>query len=335
LRALLDKLSSAPVLTHLSDEAEVVVRTDASLAGLGAVLLQGSGKEERPVAFISRSLKDGEKKWSTNDLKCLAVGWAVEKLRPYLYGRKITVKTDNMVAQTLLKRKKLTNKQARWTDVLLEHDDIRIVHCSGPSDVVANALSRIEEEEESDEGAAAWNVRNAFSGTQGENLVGELKRGPAAATWNVGNAFSGARGEGEEKGRTGHFICSLTPEITAAPSHNYGREEVALRQAADERWGAVMRSLMEHGNTGPYSPSFAIRDGLLFKRGEGAGREWRLVVPNSLRMDVVRMCHNDASAGHEGEDKTWQRVHARYVKDFVASERFRCKLCSLSIKKDP
>jgi hypothetical protein len=39
------------------------------------------------------------------------------------------------------------------------------------------------------------------------------------------------------------------------------------------------------------------------------------------------MCHNDASAGHEGEDKTWQRVHARfhfegaqrYVKDFVAS----------------
>jgi len=57
------------------------------------------------------------------------------------------------------------------------------------------------------------------------------------------------------------------------------------------------------------------------------------VVPNSLRMDVVRMCHNDASAGHEGEDKTWQRVHARfhfegaqrYVKDFVAS----CAHCQL------
>ena len=126
----------------------------------------------------------------------------------------------------------------------------------------------------------------------------------------------------------------MTPEITAAPSYRYGREEVALRQAADERWGVVMRSLVEHGNTGgPYTPSFAIRDGLLFKRGAGAGREWRLVVPNSLRMDVVRMCHNDASAGHEGEDKTWQRVHARfhfegaqrYVKDFVAS----CAHCQL------
>ena len=158
LRALLGRLASAPILTHLSDSADVVLRTDASLAGLGAVLLQGEGKEERPVAFISRSLAEGEKKWSTNDIECLAVAWAVSKLRPFLYGRKITVKTDNMVAQTLLKRTQLTTKQARWADVLREHDSIKIEHCSGASNVLADALSRIDEEEEDGGGDARVKV---------------------------------------------------------------------------------------------------------------------------------------------------------------------------------
>ena len=78
------------------------------------------------------------------------MAWAVSKLRPFLYGRKITVKTDNMVAQTLLKRTQLTTKQARWADVLREHDSIKIEHCSGASNVVADALSRIDEEEDGD-----------------------------------------------------------------------------------------------------------------------------------------------------------------------------------------
>ena len=123
------------------------------------------------------------------------------------------------------------------------------------------------------------------------------------------------------------FVCAVIPTITAAPSHRYSREEVALRQLADRRWGRIIESLTEHGgNQGPYAASFTVRAGLLFKKGEGAVRRWKLVVPNSLRLDVVRMCHDDATAGHEGWQKTWQRVHSRfhleaaqdYVKQYVA-----------------
>ena len=58
-----------------------------------------------------------------------------------------------MVSQTLLKRTQLTTKQARWADVLREHDSIKIEHCSGASNVVADALSRIDEEEDGDSDA--------------------------------------------------------------------------------------------------------------------------------------------------------------------------------------
>ena len=55
-RALLSRLSESPVLAHLDESADLVLRTDASVAGLGAVLSQGSGRDERVVAYLSKTL---------------------------------------------------------------------------------------------------------------------------------------------------------------------------------------------------------------------------------------------------------------------------------------
>jgi len=58
--------------------------THASAYGIGAVLSQ----ENRPITMISRTLKDMEMNYATNERELLAIVWALAKLRHSLYAVK-------------------------------------------------------------------------------------------------------------------------------------------------------------------------------------------------------------------------------------------------------
>ena len=61
--------------------------TDASLRGLGCVLIQGG----KIVAYGSRKLKIREQNYPTHDLELAAVVLALKLWRCYLYGEKFQV----------------------------------------------------------------------------------------------------------------------------------------------------------------------------------------------------------------------------------------------------
>ena len=139
--ALIDKLCTAPVLAHFNETLETEIQTDASLSGLGAVLSQKSGNGFRPVSFISRRLTSSESRYASNELECLALVWALKKFKPYVYGSKFTVRTDNSAVKWLCEKKELTGKFARWI-LSLQEFDFSISHIKGSLNSVADALSR-------------------------------------------------------------------------------------------------------------------------------------------------------------------------------------------------
>ena len=65
-------LSNSPILAHIDLEAQLILRTDASLEGLGAVLSQKKDGVETVLHYLSKRL-EGERKWHPNDLQCFAV----------------------------------------------------------------------------------------------------------------------------------------------------------------------------------------------------------------------------------------------------------------------
>ncbi|XP_048511338.1 uncharacterized protein LOC125500979 [Athalia rosae] len=138
---LRDLLCREPVLKYPDFEKPFILTTDASDYALGAVLGQSDEEGERTVSYASRLLTKPEINYSTSEKECLAVIFAINYFRPYLYGRKFTLYTDHQALVWLHNVKDPTSRLTRWRLRLAEYD-FRIVYKKGTQNSNADALSR-------------------------------------------------------------------------------------------------------------------------------------------------------------------------------------------------
>ncbi|CAB3985651.1 Hypothetical predicted protein [Paramuricea clavata] len=136
-------LKSPPILRpHHWDEL-FILQVDVSDYGVGAILCQLDNEgQDHPVVFASRKLQPKEMKLSTTEKECLAIVWAVEIFRYYLFGRKFILQTDHNPLVWLNQVKNKNMKLLRWSLTLQEYD-IELEHKCGEKHVNVDALSRM------------------------------------------------------------------------------------------------------------------------------------------------------------------------------------------------
>jgi transposase InsO family protein len=131
-------LTEAPCLAFPDFTQPFEVHTDASLAGIGAVLSQNG----RPIAFESRRLTPAEVNYPTGEQELLAVVHALTVWRCYLEGGlEFRVVTDHKAITYLDTIAQLSRRQTRWAE-FLSRFNFTWAHVAGSSNVVADALSR-------------------------------------------------------------------------------------------------------------------------------------------------------------------------------------------------
>ena len=143
--SLKKKLTEAPVLTYPDFDLGFVLETDASVRGLGAVLSQEqTTRRLHPIAFASRALSAAEKNYSITELETLAVVWAIQHYRAYLYGHKVMVVTDHSAVKALLETPSASGKHARWWLKVFASGvgQVSLVYRPGKENTRADALSR-------------------------------------------------------------------------------------------------------------------------------------------------------------------------------------------------
>ncbi|XP_035266158.1 uncharacterized protein LOC118223565 isoform X2 [Anguilla anguilla] len=137
-------LCSEPVLVTPAFDQTFVLQTDASLVGIGAVLSQIREGAEHPVTYISRKLLTHERNYATVEKECLAVKWAMDKLRYYLLGREFVLVTDHAPLKWMSVNKDSNARVTRWF-LGLQSFRFRVEHRAGKLHGNADALSRREE----------------------------------------------------------------------------------------------------------------------------------------------------------------------------------------------
>lgn len=134
-------LVSEPILSCPDYSKKIIIQCDASDLGIGGILVQGEGSEEKIIAYMSEKLSSAERKYQTTERECLAVIRSIEKFRPYIEGTKFTVVTDHASLLWLTNLKDPSGRVGRWA-LRLQAYDYELIHRKGKFMVVADALSR-------------------------------------------------------------------------------------------------------------------------------------------------------------------------------------------------
>lgn len=135
-------LTQAPILTYPDFSKPFKVTVDACSTACGAVLSQDHDGQDKPITFISKTFKKGEINKPIIEKELIAIHFAINVLRPYLYGTEFTVFSDHKPLLYLYKMKNPSSKLVRIR-LELEEYNFNIVHIKGKDNVVADALSRI------------------------------------------------------------------------------------------------------------------------------------------------------------------------------------------------
>lgn len=136
-------LSREPVLKFYDQDKPLKVSTDASKAGLGAVLLQQHDAEWYPVAYASRTMTSVERNYAQIDKETLGAVFGCERFHEYVYGRPVILETDYKPLIAISK-KPLGEVPPRIQRLMLrlQKYDLAFEFKPGKHLVVADTLSR-------------------------------------------------------------------------------------------------------------------------------------------------------------------------------------------------
>ena len=87
VEAIKNEIAQAPILKYYDPKKPTILQTDASVKGLGAVLLQ----DDHPVYFASKALALEEKGYVAIALEAPAVSWSMEKFHHFFYASSFTL----------------------------------------------------------------------------------------------------------------------------------------------------------------------------------------------------------------------------------------------------
>ena len=91
-----ESLSSSHVLVHYNPSLPVILESDASQYGIGAVIHHRfPNGDERPIAYASRSLNSSEKNYSQIQKEGLAIIFGMTTYYMYLFGHKFKLRADH------------------------------------------------------------------------------------------------------------------------------------------------------------------------------------------------------------------------------------------------
>eukprot|EP00795_Rhopilema_esculentum_P005471 gene5471-biopygen457 len=255
--------------------------------------------KEHVIAYGGRELSSAETRYSTTEREALAVVDGIKKYEPYLSGKKFFVHTDHGSLSWLMRVKDPTGRLARWA-LRLQQYDFEIIHRPGVANGNADALSR-----------------RVYSASPSAHEVSSLDLPVAVVNHPCPPPSTLHKLQRQDKDLADIIQYLETSELPS--SDNKAR---ALLLSIDSFY------LDEHGILCH-----------LWTPGKRRAKSLctQVVIPASLRHEILVSLHDDPTAGHLGSEKTYEKVRLRYYWPGMYKDiEHWCRSCvDCAMKKSP
>ncbi|PIK55621.1 Retrovirus polyprotein [Apostichopus japonicus] len=289
------------VLAYADYSQPFEVEIDASLQGLGAVLLQRQDGQRKVIAFASRTLRGAERnmqKYSSFKLELLGLKWAVtEKFREYLLGNKFIVYTDNNPLAHL-DNAKLDAASQRWVGALASFD-FTPKYKPGRLNTGADALSRRPHVPQPEVTSSELGQGVGLTIVPAE-LIEAISKPNVEVSVNQVNAV-----------KTSPLVF---PSYTKDQLRNFQQNDPVIRKFYTFWLTKEKPSVEERVKHSEMSllvkqwDKIQEYEGLLYRSIED-GKKLQLILPKVLQEEVLFACHDQC--GHQGYKRTLSLIQDR------------------------
>ena len=355
------RLASPAILAIPSAGKQFYLDTDSSDYAIGAVLLQLQDGKEKVIAFGSFTLSAAQRRYCTTKKELLAIVRFTHHWRHYLLGVEVICRSDHRALTWLTNFKQMQGQLARWLEELTRYNLV-IEYRPGKELAHADALSRINQDtcpvqiSASDlpcGGCPACTRLEAKWRSFHDNVdyVKELSA-PSVKQINIPD-LKMVHGDNLSQVDPEIYVTGMTVHVQQAPSSEQECEALGTTEyiMTEQRKDPNLLFIIEWLTKGiiPEEASvklagaekrfywtnkdfFFLADQVLYKKGEDV-RDI-LVIPVSLRDEVLHMCHDVPSAAHQGIHRTKERIKRTFfwykmskdIKNYVTG----CNLCNKS-----
>lgn len=315
----LKRILTHDLVLHIPDrQLPFKIQTDASKAGIGAVLMQTHPHGDLPIAYISKKLTTTQMNWPATEQECYAIIYAIEKWHKYLDGRPFVIETDHKPLLPFNMKQQLNPKCERWR-LRLQQYRFTIRYIKGKHNNMADYLSRspVETASSDEDDYVATRSQETQTDTATSvcvvtSVVTRAKKKQLTEAERNENLddFRSCEEQQLERNATQEGERSCAEKTTDSSTFGYDNkiipftyEDLKELQSNDEEVKNIKENIEE-------CKEYFIQDELLMKK---ASPPVPFVPRGRIRNDIIKIYHDTpANGAHFGEEKTITKIQQRY-----------------------
>ena len=307
---LKDLLTKSPILGYPADEGQIILDTDASDRGLGAVLSQTQEGREVVLSYASRTLTRPERNYCVTRRELLAIIFGLRKFRHYLLGRHVLIRTDHAALKWVMAFREPEGQVARWLQVLDTYD-YKVEHRAGKQHGNADGLSRIPCRQ-----------------------CGRVDPGGEDITPPVVRVITrqGAQDPRIALGVREEWIHDQEEDPLLGRVHQWIREGGAPSSTEVAGEGYPVKCLVSQ------FARLEVREGLLGRWWvtPGTPRIFQVLVPDKRKEEAWETAHGGGIVGHFGRHRTLRKLQERwYWPEFRRDATYWTATCPRCLERKP